>query len=95
MRARIEEQREKRHTPSSMYTRLLGQAEQQVRSELSAALDSQEDNLDDFIAEQTAQATCLVAKKRRGKHIEDAPRNKNEKGPGRKLNCLPFLELDK
>ena len=54
MRARIEEQREKRHTPSSMYTRLLEQAEQQVRSELSAALDIQEDNLDYFIAEQTA-----------------------------------------
>ena len=32
----------------------LEQAEHQVRSELSAALDIQEDNLDDFIAEQTA-----------------------------------------
>ena len=54
MRARIEEQREKRHTPSSMYTRLLEQAEHQVRSELSAALDIQEENLDEFIAERTA-----------------------------------------
>lgn len=53
MRARIEEQREKRHAPSSMYTRLLEQAEHQVRSELSAALGIQEDSLDDFIAEQT------------------------------------------
>lgn len=52
MRARIEEQREKKHTPSSMYTRLLDQAEHQVRSELAAALEIQEDDLDDFIAEQ-------------------------------------------
>lgn len=54
MRLRIAEQREKRHAPSSMYTRLLEQAEHQVRSELSAALDIQEDTLDDFIARQTA-----------------------------------------
>lgn len=53
MRARIGEQRAKKHTPSSMYTRLLDQAEHQVRSELSAALGIQEDNLNDFIAEQT------------------------------------------
>lgn len=55
MRFRIEEQREKHHAPSSMYARLLEQAEHQVRGELSAALDIQEDALDDFIARQTAQ----------------------------------------
>ena len=38
MRARIKEQEAKKHLPSSMYTRLLDQAEHQVRSEISAAL---------------------------------------------------------
>ncbi len=38
MRARIREQEAKKHLPSSMYTRLLDQAEHQVRSEISAAL---------------------------------------------------------
>ena len=45
--------RETPHALKHVYTPL-EQAEQQVRSELSAALDIQEDNLDDFIAEQTA-----------------------------------------
>lgn len=45
MHARIKEQAQKKHLPSSMYTRLLDQAQRQLRSELSAALEMNEEDL--------------------------------------------------
>ncbi|WP_350454143.1 CarD family transcriptional regulator [Slackia heliotrinireducens] len=46
MRKRIREQEAKRHIPSSMYTRLYDQATHQVRSEVSAALEIDEAEVD-------------------------------------------------
>lgn len=51
MRARIAEQESRKHLPSSMYTRLLDQAEHQAVSELSAALDIPESNVVAYIEE--------------------------------------------
>lgn len=51
MRARINEQESRKHLPSSMYTRLLDQAEHQAASELSAALGIPENNVVAYIEE--------------------------------------------
>lgn len=45
MHVRIKEQAQKKRLPSSMYTRLLDQAQRQLRSELSAALEWTEEEL--------------------------------------------------
>lgn len=49
MQLRIAEQENRRHLPSSLYTRLLDQAEHQAASELSAALETTEEDLVAFI----------------------------------------------
>ncbi|MDO4443294.1 MAG: CarD family transcriptional regulator [Slackia sp.] len=49
MQMRIAEQESRRHLPSSMYTRLLDQAEHQAASELSAALEIAEADVPAFI----------------------------------------------
>lgn len=50
MRERIAEQKRKKHLPSSMYTRILEQANHRAISELSAALEIEEDEVLPFIA---------------------------------------------
>ncbi len=57
MRERIAEQESKRHLPSSMYTRLLDQAEHQVTSELSAALGIDETDVPAFVHAHKQAAT--------------------------------------
>ena len=49
MRQRIAEQERKKHLPSSMYTRILDQAQRQVASELCAALGIEEPQLQSYI----------------------------------------------
>ena len=49
MRERITEQKRKKRLPSSMYTRLFDQANHRVLSELSAALEIEEDEVVQFI----------------------------------------------
>lgn len=49
MRERITEQKRKKRLPSSMYTRLFDQANHRVLSELSAALEIEEDEVAQFI----------------------------------------------
>jgi RNA polymerase-interacting CarD/CdnL/TRCF family regulator len=54
MRSRIHEQEEKRHIPSSMYTRLFDQATRQINSELAAALDMDEDEVESYLRMNTS-----------------------------------------
>ena len=49
VRERITEQKRKKRLPSSMYTRLFDQANHRVLSELSAALEIEEDEVVQFI----------------------------------------------